>query len=155
MRYSEFSEKTIQGAITYIEERWEGLNRLTEEYSTQATRYLFFSNSGGAVAVLSYLGAVEGKPIIPNLKLALGCFTLGVILCLITILCLLHRFDNLLKNWSKGVQSFYSNESHYSDLIKGDNDKSSKIPIAWFTGYTSFLLFLIGIFSSIGPLLVS
>jgi hypothetical protein len=67
MRYSEFSEKTIQGANTYIEERWEGLNRLAEEYTTQATRYLFFSNSGGAVAVLSYLGAVEGETIIPNL----------------------------------------------------------------------------------------
>lgn len=110
---------------------------------------------GGAVAVLSYLGIAKENSLSPNLKITLLLFVVGIILCGITIMLLLHRFDGLLKNWSNLIEKFFRNELDYFEMLKKDRDKYSKTTWGWLTGYGSFLCFISGVIIAIWPIFIS
>jgi len=149
------SEEIRRGVESYTKERWMSLNRLVEEYTNQATRFLFFSNSGGAVAVLSYLGVAKENSLSPNLKITLGLFVAGIILCGITIVLLFHRFSGLLDNWSSLTEKFYENELDYFEMLEKDKAKYSKTAWGWVTGYGSFIFFVFGVIIAIWPIIFS
>jgi choline-glycine betaine transporter len=99
MKHSEMNEKWKEKSDAYIHSRWKQLNDLTREYTTYATKYCFATNSGGAIALLSYFGVFKGSPDLPNLKYVLCIFLVGILFAAGPILILLHEFVNLLREW--------------------------------------------------------
>ncbi len=52
----------------FVNERWEQLYNLSKESSESAIKYLFTTNAGGGLAVLTYLGTIVDKGV-PHVKI--------------------------------------------------------------------------------------
>jgi hypothetical protein len=79
MKFSEFSAKGQNEVRAYTHQRWEQLNKLVLANSDRANRQLFFTNAGGAIAIMSFLGTKTDIPDVPMIYAALSCFIMGLI----------------------------------------------------------------------------
>lgn len=57
--YSQLDQATKDALNAYINRRWGQLYELEKEWGERALKYLFLTNSGGAIATLSFLGAAK------------------------------------------------------------------------------------------------
>ncbi len=57
--YSQLDPATKEVINAQINRRWGQLYELEKEWGEKALKYLFLTNSGGAIATLSFLGAAE------------------------------------------------------------------------------------------------
>ncbi len=132
--------------LEIINKRASQLYDLTKEFGLTGVKYLFYTNAGGAVAVLSFIGTAN-----PNNHLgvftyiSLGCFTAGVIFLLSLFIELTLKSDYLLADWHKSTISYINNEtSTWNEIIK----KVSKVKnISWWErmlALVSFICFIIG-----------
>ena len=55
--HSEIDKPLLEARNKYISERWEQLYNVSTNATEEAQKYLFWVNSGGAVAVLGFIGA--------------------------------------------------------------------------------------------------
>jgi hypothetical protein len=60
-RYSDLDPEKREHVYAYINRRWGQLYQLDREWGQRGLNYLMLTNSGGAVAILSFLGASEGS----------------------------------------------------------------------------------------------
>jgi hypothetical protein len=81
---------------SYIDGRWAQLSALTKDVSDRAAAYLLLTNSGGAVATLSFIGAVESIRSQYAPRIALALFALGLILVGVYTAMRVHYVDRLL-----------------------------------------------------------
>ena len=79
-KYSELAPKVPTEHRSILENRWGHLHGLEKERADQAIKYLFLTNSGGAIATLSFLGASKGGLDYSSIAIALGFFAGGVVL---------------------------------------------------------------------------
>ncbi|MES2013917.1 MAG: hypothetical protein V4445_09205 [Pseudomonadota bacterium] len=151
-KLNELEATTRQNSIDYLNQRWKQLYELDKEWAEQAWKYLFLTNSGGAVAMLSFLGAYKENSHIIFLKAALVCFVIGVFLVGICIARMFHHINNIFKLYRVDANKFLTGEICWMDLTKNDEDRTSPSPCKkfWnnFWPYSSFFCFIIG--SSLG-----
>ena len=57
MKFSSYPQEFKNNQVNIINQRWKQLYELEKEWADKATKYLFLTNSGGSIAVLSYMGA--------------------------------------------------------------------------------------------------
>jgi hypothetical protein len=128
----------------YIDRRWFQLYSLEKETGERALKYLFLTNSGGAVAVLSFLGNSEKARTSIGAWIALFLFGLGVILVGIFHAWHYHRMFGLFESWKKSAREFFSGKIDWDTLIQEDNKRSAPPKTGFVLGYGAFAVFIAG-----------
>jgi hypothetical protein len=117
-------------------------------------RYLFLTNAGGAIAVLSFMGASENVRAVSGPKWALGFFVVGLILLGILSAYQLYHSANLNAQWRRSLQQYLAGRITWDLLIEGDQERSYVVTsyFGYLFGYGSFICFCGG--SVIGLVLI-
>jgi hypothetical protein len=130
----------------YIDIRGSFLSQLFFLWIGRVQQYLFLTNSGGAIAVLSFMGASENVRAMLGPKWSLGFFVLGLILVGLLSAYQLHRSAMLNSEWRESLQQFFNGRITWEALTEGDQ-KRSYVVTGWFgylAGYGSFICFCAG-----------
>ena len=109
----------------------------------KAIKMLFIINSGGAIAILSYMGSSDSV-ITGTIVFALCCFFIGIILVGILIARAVHCMNNLYEGWKKDVSKFYKDEIDWEKLTESDEKRVPNELPDFIIGYASFAAFIIG-----------
>jgi hypothetical protein len=133
-----------QSLNEHINQRWKQLYELEKEWSERALKYLFLTNSGGAIATLSFLGASPSSINMCYTKLALSLFILGVVLVGISTAKTFHHMSDISKAWKADVDHYYSDKVTWDYLYA--QDKLRAVPSKWDYAipYASFGCFIFG-----------
>ena len=135
-----------QNSINYLNQRWAQLYELEKEWGDKAVNYLLLTNSGGAIATLSFLGAV--KDLTPtqylNFKIALICFALGVFLVGVTTARAYHHMLHLFEGYKKDANKFLLDSVSWEHLNGEDELRVSSMRLQYFFPYASFICFIVG-----------
>ncbi len=129
----------------YISERWEQLYRLEEQWGKEAIKYLMFLNSGGAVATLSFVGALGPDNVGWQAKAALGLFALGIILAGTLVAYAYLSCSALFSNWTSDYKKYLSEDLTYELMNQRDEERTSNSENEKNLGIGSFILFILGI----------
>lgn len=127
-----------------INQRWGQLYELEKGWGDKALKYLLLTNSGGAIATLSFLGASPTALSIAGAKVALSLFLIGLVLVGATIAKTFHHMSNLLRRWKSDVESYYSGKITWQYLQ--DEDKARAVTDIWdyILPYSAFICFVGG-----------
>ena len=141
--YSQLDQPTKDLLNANINRRWGQLYELEKEWGEKALKYLILTNSGGAIATLSFLGAAKELTGVGT-KLALFLFVLGLIFAGITIAKTFHHMSGLLKNYKQGVEDFYSDKITWAALSDADKERAVTDCFDYIIPYLSFFCFITG-----------
>ncbi|WP_018993086.1 hypothetical protein [Aromatoleum toluclasticum] len=142
--FSEQDQSTRQALGSHINQRWSQLYELDKEWSERALKYLLMTNSGGAIATLSFLGAAPAAIGMLGAKIALLVFLAGVVLVGVAVAKTFHHMRNLFESWKTEVTSYYEDRITWQHLQ--DEDKKRAVADWWDYGipYASFACFIGG-----------
>lgn len=142
-RYSKLEPPTKEVLNTHINRRWGQLYELEKEWGERALKYLFLTNSGGAIATLSFMGAAKEYNVIGT-KVGLFLFVLGIVFAGISTAKSFHYMSRLLKKYKQGVEDFYADKITWAELA--DADKKRAVPdfLDYIIPYLSFFCFIAG-----------
>lgn len=144
MKYSEMTAVHQQQVIDAVNRRWGQLHGLEKEWGERVYKYLLLSNSGGAVAMLSFLGTGKAAHLVAS-QLALVFFVLGVIVTGCGLARIYHRMDRLFSKYKSDARRFFSDEIDFGEVTRRDEARSDKEPImAYLLPYLAFFLFIGG-----------
>lgn len=144
MKLSETPENLKNSRDRYIDQRWKQLYELSSESSEKAISYLIITNSGGAIAILSFLGASEELRQIIEPKIALLFFVSGVILVGILRAILFHRLEMLFEKWRDDVLQYMKNSISWENIIQNDEKRTGINPWEYLFGYGALICFIFG-----------
>lgn len=144
-KLSQLDQMTQASFINHIDQRWQQLYELEKGWAEKAFKYLFLTDSGGAIATLSFLGTSDQIRHLPALKVALLFFAFGVLLVGIFTAMMFHRMAHLLKEYSKSVKDFYNDKIEWGYLIEEDEKRAQRSRRNYIVPYSSFLCFILGI----------
>ncbi|HVS26749.1 MAG TPA: hypothetical protein VHE58_05560 [Burkholderiales bacterium] len=130
--------------IGHIDRRWRQLYELEKEWGERALKYLFLTNSGGAIATLSFLGAYDKALNLVSTKIALFLFVFGVFLAGVSTAKTFHHMSRLLKEYKLGVEHFYSDKVSWDYLIEEDKKRAEASFMDYAIPYASFGCFVGG-----------
>ena len=129
---------------SYINTRWNQLYELEKEWGKEAIKYLMFTNAGGAIATLSFIGTSEEvRGSLPP-KLALIFFFIGLVSSGIMIAYAYETMSRLFDAWQRDVNAHNKKEFDYHTLVKRDGERVPNGVLDRILGYTSLLSFIIG-----------
>ncbi len=142
MNFSELETNYREVTIDYIHQRWEQLYQLEKEWGDKAVKFLFLTNSGGAIASLSFLGTVTNQ----NLwaKLALVSFIVGILFVAVIIARAHKHMSNLFEGYQKDVDLFYKDMLSVDELYKNDSKRVESFSWEYLFPYTSLGCFISG-----------
>lgn len=143
-----------QSLNAQINQRWGQLYELEKDWGEKALKFLLFTNSGGAIATLSFLGASKVAINSMGAKIALFLFLAGILLVGISTAKTFHHMSGLFKNWKSDVDKYYEDKITWEHLQ--NEDKRRAVPGFWDYAlpYMSFAFFIVGCFSGACSLLV-
>ena len=130
----------------YIDNRQAFLLQLLLVWVDRVLQYLFLTNSGGAVAILSFMGASDTVRSMSGPKWALAFFLLGLILLGVLSAYQLYRASMLSQKWRSDSADFLTKQITWQYLVNEDQ-KRSKIVTTWIghtLGFASFGCFCVG-----------
>ena len=134
-----------QEQLTFVDTRWDQLNTLTKDATDKALTFLMLTNSGGAIATLSFLGAVKDIRSQWPPKIALALFIIGIILVGIFSSMWVHHIEHLYMSWRKDATRFIEGHVDWKTLTQDDETRSfAKITRFYVAGYLSFFCFVAG-----------
>ena len=125
-----------QNIFNRIDQRWRQLYELEKQWGEEAFKFLFLINSGGSIAMLSFIGAFSGGTNKIYLKVALGFFVAGVILVGICLARTVHQMNYLFRSYRIDVNKFLSNEICRETLEERDEKRTA--PSCWKTFWSNF-----------------
>lgn len=143
-KYEKLTPKEIQDVNHRIDQRWGQLYELEKESVERAFRYLLFTNSGGAIATLSFLGASTSIQFPLGVKTALLLFVLGIIIVGVSNAMQYHFFTHIFNAYKQDVDTFYKNKNEWADLISNDSKRSVERCRDITVAYLSFGCFILG-----------
>jgi len=141
--YSKLEPQAREVFNAHINRRWGQLYELEKEWGERAFKYLFLTNSGGAIATLSFVGAQRDYNV-TGTKVALFLFVLGIVLAGVATAKTFHHMSNLLKKYKHGVNDFYGDKITWAALLDADKQRAVPDPIDYVIPYSSFLCFVVG-----------
>lgn len=144
VKYPEMTPEQRQHYAEAVNRRWKQLHEWETNWGERAYKYLLLTNSGGAVAILSFLGTDSARHV-ALAKFALVCFVLGLILVGVEIARRVHYMENLYARYREGANSFFEGKISFIELYNADEARSRKPPkIAYVLPYICFALFILG-----------
>lgn len=144
LKYPEMTPEQRQHYAEAVNRRWKQLHDLEENWGERAYKYLLLTNSGGAVAILGFLGTDSARHV-ALAKFALMCFVLGLILVGVEIARRVHYMENLYGRYRTDANAFFDGKITFKKLHEDDEARSRKPPrIAYVLPYACFVLFILG-----------
>ncbi len=144
MKFAEMPEAAQQKSIDFVNARWGQLHKLEEDWGEKVYKYLLLTNSGGAVALLSFLGSGKAPDVLWA-KVALASFVTALIVVGIALARTYHRMAYLYKQYRHDAIRFFKGDMERGELHELDEARSRNNTV-WATilPYTCFLLFIFG-----------
>jgi hypothetical protein len=142
-----FSQEPLlvqQQRFGFISTRWSQLNGLVKEWTDKAISFLMLTNAGGAVAVLSFMGASEKVREMLGPRIALCCFASGVICTGVLVAKQFHRIEGLFTHYKKDSELYLTDQMEWDTLTSRDEDRADASFMDYFWGYVPFVLFVVG-----------
>lgn len=143
-KFSQLDEEKRVENHAYISQRWIQLHELEKEWAEKAIRYLFLTNSGGAIATLSFLGSSSSTLNLLGTKVALIIFVLGVFLVGVLTARTLHGLSELYRGWKADVTQYYDDQFEWEELNARDENRGGDDTAEYILGYASFGCFIFG-----------
>ena len=131
----------------YINQRWGQLYELEKEWGERAIRYLLLTNSGGAVATLSFLGASQTALNKLGAKISLALFVFGIFFVGISVAKIFHHMSGIFKAWKTDVENYHSDKITWEHLVGEDKKRSVEDFWDYAFPYASFVCFIAGCIS--------
>jgi len=145
MKFSQTPGDLKSHNINYINQRLSQLVRLEEEAELRALKYLLLTNSGGAIAVASFLSSVKDETNgHTGLVWALIIFLFGLGLSGVLVAYSFHFMKGLLDNWRKDYKDYFDDKIDWQDLISRDENRWEGQTIYIWIAYGSFTCFIFG-----------
>ena len=145
MPLSQEKPEVREAHVAYVNTRWKQLHEMTTSASKDAATYLMVTNSGGAVAVLSFMGAMKTVTPIPGAVWMLASFVFGVVLLGFGRAANYYRAYWLFSGWRTDVRKYYIDDIEWSMLIIGDEKRARYFPWIDIVAWMSFFCFLAGL----------
>jgi len=142
-KYSEFSPEQQKNTLGYVNQRWSQLYHLEKDWSERAVTYLFTSNGTGAIALLSFIGAL--KNVKSETIWSLVCFLLGIVLAGVLTALTYHKMNFLFETWKADARAYLNNQDEYEEINKKDENRVGNQKLLEVVAYTSFGLFILGL----------
>ena len=142
--HSEFDDKFKKETVARIDNRWAQLNQLTQDFADRCIRYLFITNAGGVVTIITYIGSAGIDAANAHHKSALILFVAGLVYAGVLNVLLLRFSDSLTLDWKRESRDYYDDKIHYSDLFDRDDDRAEKGEQYYYVGYCAFAFFIFG-----------
>jgi len=142
--FSRQNPEIRQSLNTYINQRWGQLYELEKEWGERALKYLLLTNSGGAIATLSFLGASPTAINLLGAKISLFLFVSGVFLVGVSTAITFHHMSRLFKAWKADVDHYYSDKITWEYLQEEDKKRAVADFWDYAIPYTSFGCFIAG-----------
>jgi hypothetical protein len=127
-----------------INQRWGQLYELEKEWGERALKYLLLTNSGGAIATLSFLGASPAAINMVGAKISLFLFVFGVFLVGVSTAKTFHHMSGLFKAWKSDADHYYSDKITWEHLQAEDKKRAVEDFWDYAIPYTSFGCFIAG-----------
>jgi hypothetical protein len=141
-KYQEFDPQYRERVDRFITDRWNQLNELERDWADKVVRYLFLTNSGGAIAVLTYMGTQPEQAESAGARWMLVLFSLGVVLVGVLSVLTAHKINWMFTNWRRDVSDFWAGAIDYEVMTRNDSARSGVHMAQYVLGYSSFLCFL-------------
>ena len=146
-KFSKQTPALTRSRNDYIGIRWRQLYELEKGWGEKALRYLLLTNSGGAIATLSFLGTSEETANLLGAKIALFLFVLGIFLVGVSTARTFHYMSSLFRAWKDNVDRFYGDEISWKDIIADDKCRAVVMWWDYAIPYASFACFILGCIS--------
>lgn len=128
----------------HVNQRWGQLYELEKEWGERALKYLLLTNSGGAIATLSFLGASPAAINMVGAKISLFLFVFGVFLVGVSTAKTFRHMSRLFKAWKVDVDHYYSDQVTWEYLQEEDKKRAVEGFWDYAIPYTSFGCFIAG-----------
>lgn len=145
MKLSQIGGEQRNNYVSYVENRWSQLQERIVGRAEAAWKYLMLTNSGSAVAVLSFMGAYKTITPIPHAHWMLLAFLLGLVLVGLGHATAYYRATWLFSGWRMDISKFYADELEWGEVLARDNDRSSYFILADVIAWLSFGCFFAGL----------
>ena len=145
MKLSETNDEQRKLHLDYIENRWSQLHELTTESASEAWKYLMLTNSGSAIAVLSFMGANKTLTPIPGAPWMLSAFIVGVVFVGCGHAVAYYRANWLFEHWRTEVGNYFADKVTWNELLECDRQRAKYFYLADIVGWASFLSFIVGL----------
>lgn len=142
--FSKISPDLRKARIDYINQRWGQLYELEKDSAQDALKMLFLTNAGGAVANLSFIGAIGKNQIHIFAKISLACFIFGLIFVGISKAKQFHHLSRLFKKWKEEVGQYFTDRLPWEELDRRDDARAREDILDYAFPYAAFACFLIG-----------
>jgi hypothetical protein len=110
----------------------------------RAIRYLLLTNSGGAIAVLGFLGGSPAAISLTSAKIALLFFVIGVVLVGVTTAKQYHEAAYLYEAWQSDVDDYYASKINWTNLRSNDDSRIVVGHWDYVLPYSAFVCFILG-----------
>lgn len=147
MNEEERLEKILVDQEKWMEEREKNLQALTMSAAESGIKFLFTTNSGGVVSILTYLGAIAQNPDDQILlKTSLAFFFIGLVLIGVYRAYIAESFGKIFWDFNKLTKSYLLEEIEWQEYIRQAEEQvlKHKNQIARAIVYSSFICFLLG-----------
>jgi hypothetical protein len=142
--FSKQDSAVRQNLNSHINQRWGQLYELEKEWGERALRYLLLTNSGGAIATLSFLGSSTSAINMLGAKISLFLFVLGIFLVGVSTVKQFHHMSKLFTSWKSDVDRYYADEITWEHLHAEDNKKAIGDLWDYLIPYLAFVCFIAG-----------
>ena len=142
--FSKEKPEVMQRQIDQINTRWAQLYELEKEWAERALKFLLFSNSGGAIATLSFLGAAPKAIDLVGAKIALFLFVCGVFLVGVVTAKTFHSMSGVFQGWRIDTENFYKDGLTWEEINKRDESRAANDCWDYVIPYASFICFFVG-----------
>jgi len=125
----------------------EKFTEFHRESGHRVMQQLFYVNAGGAVAVLTYLGTVSAVSThTPALMIALGCFTVGVILVQVANAIEFAAWGRIARQWRGDTTRFWGSQLTLEQVVLESEKIAKGKLMKWGVGTASaaFAFFVAG-----------
>lgn len=140
----EFPEDFQNKTVERLDERFRQLNTLAMDLLDRCVRFLFITNAGGAISIITYMGTAGIEKANGHHKSALVLFVVGVIYSGLLNIFLLRNTDFLYIGWRMDTDKYYSDKLEYDDLFARDYERSKNTEQFYRLGYCAFAFFIFG-----------
>ena len=128
----------------YISSRWSQFYELEKEWGQTAIKYLVMFNAGGAIATLSFVGALGASQIGNTAIIALSLFVAGVVIAGFMVAHAYKTCSSLFKHFRLDEAKHSRGDLSYEDFLSADEARVPSGKLETALGYLSFACFIVG-----------
>ena len=144
--YSQLDFDAKKFVTGQINEEWQRFFKFKTHYHDRCIGYLFLLNAGGAVGIITHVGAAGGQAVNAGHKAALILFLAGIIFSMALNVLLAHRWNLQLRAWEKDRNDYYQDKIDLDGFNKRVKERDTSDREYFTVGCCAFVVWAFGIF---------